>query len=698
MAPTKITSKLLSWADDLDQGTIHQAAETAKLPIIAGHMALMPDAHLGFGCAIGSVVPTDGAIIPSAVGVDIGCVDADTEFLSPQGWKAISSWDYGDQVMQYDPDMGEGSFVDPIKYIVRDQDEFYHLKTKYGVDQMLTPDHRVLVWRPVGRKRSQVMEVVTADELVEEHNRLTLGSRVKFETTFRPTHSTSLNLTDDELRVQVMFMADGSLERGKIGVIRLKKERKISRAHNLLKVANWPYTARTDGDGITVFRIGIPPLTTKTYADLWEASPAQLRVISEECLLWDGNLKDRVFFTSDKESADFIHYAFASSGYRSVRRVDVREHGEEWRVFANLNTRVGIAGTPKSSITSVPSRDGKAYCFTVPSGFLVLRRGANIFMSGNCGMAAVKTDLVSSDLPDDLNSLRDLIEQKVPAGVGQGNDVRARRVDTWLRANPTRNKLDAKLAATAANQLGSLGSGNHFVEVSLDADENVWVVLHSGSRGVGNKLAQGHIKIAKAVQKHAYGVQYDPELAWFVQGTQEFDEYVADLRWAQAYAWENREIMLDSVLSALFGEVGKGRERERVSCHHNYAEVEHHDGKDVWVTRKGAIRAAVGDLGIIPGSMGTDTFIVEGLGNPLSFNSCSHGAGRRMSRNQARKTLTTDSLASAMGDRTWLDGKADRLVDEHPDAYKDIEHVMDLQSDLVTVRDRLVSVLNYKGA
>jgi len=315
-----------------------------------------------------------------------------------------------------------------------------------------------------------------------------------------------------------------------------------------------------------------------------------------------------------------------------------------------------------------------------------------------CGMAAVRTDLTADDLPDDLGPLRDLIEQAVPAGVGQGHHSRVRRVDDWLRANRPRTELTTKLAATASNQLGSLGSGNHFVEVSLDEAGRVWVVLHSGSRGIGNQLAQGHIKLARTVEHHAEGIQFDPELAWFTQGTDAFDHYVADLRFAQAYAWENREIMLDGVLAALLGVVGHGRQVERVSCHHNYAEEEVHGGETVWVTRKGAIRAQVGDLGIIPGSMGTDTFIVEGLGSALSFSSSSHGAGRRMSRTQARKTLSPESLAEAMGDRAWLDLKAERLVDEHPAAYKDIEQVMANQSDLVQVRDRLTSVLNYKGA
>src|SRR5690606_2246905 len=173
--------------------------------------------------------------------------------------------------------------------------------------------------------------------------------------------------------------------------------------------------------------------------------------------------------------------------------------------------------------------------------------------------------------------------------------------------------------------------------------------------------------------------------------------YMDDLLWAQAYAFENREIMLDRVLHELFNACGKGQEQERIRCHHNYTERENHFGRKLWVTRKGAIRAREGDFGVIPGSMGTDTYIVEGLGNPFSFESCSHGAGRRLSRTQAKKVLNTESLAASMAGRTWLSDRAESLVDEHPDAYKDIAQVMEDQRDLVRVRERLSAVLNYKG-
>lgn len=312
-----------------------------------------------------------------------------------------------------------------------------------------------------------------------------------------------------------------------------------------------------------------------------------------------------------------------------------------------------------------------------------------------CGMAAVRTDLVSSDLPDDLRPVLAAMEKAIPAGVGRGHESRA--MDEWLATNRPQTELDSRLKEKARLQMGTLGSGNHFAEVSLDENDRVWLVLHSGSRGIGNTLAQSHIDVAKAVAKRMEIGLEDPDLAYLLEGTPEFDHYLADLQFAQSYALRNRETMLDAFLGVFFRLVGKGREMERVNCHHNYTEQERHFGKDLWVTRKGAISAKPGEAGILPGSMGTDSFIVEGLGNAESYNSSAHGAGRRMSRTQARKSLTTDSLKKAMGDRTWLSDRSEALVDEHPSAYKDVNEVIRLSADLVKVRHRLQAILNYKG-
>lgn len=317
-----------------------------------------------------------------------------------------------------------------------------------------------------------------------------------------------------------------------------------------------------------------------------------------------------------------------------------------------------------------------------------------------CGMIAAETDIHVNGLPDDLDKLHSWIAKVVPAGVGQGWDSE----QGWDKI-PTytgNTKFTGKQVNKIAKQFGTLGSGNHFVEVCVDERGAVWVVLHSGSRGIGNQLATHHIDIArKDMQAHFITLE-DRDLAYFVQGTPEFSAYIDDMLWAQDYAAANRERMMNHVLQQLFGFVGGTDDRlysevQRINCHHNYTVMEHHNGTNVWITRKGAIRAQVGDKGVIPGSMATGSFIVEGLGNPSSWNSASHGAGRRMSRTRARQELTVESLAAEMDGKAWNAGSAKSLVDEHPLAYKDIGEVMAAQSDLVRIVHSLTQLLNYKG-
>ena len=314
-----------------------------------------------------------------------------------------------------------------------------------------------------------------------------------------------------------------------------------------------------------------------------------------------------------------------------------------------------------------------------------------------CGMVAVRTDVRQDQLPDDLKPLLRKIAHAVPAGVGKGHGRVTKAAEAWLGSRKPPRDLSDKQTKTTLEQFGTLGSGNHFLEVAVDEDGRAWIVLHSGSRGIGNQLATLHISKAKKDMKRALVSLEDPDLAYFVQGTPDFDAYIADMRWAQDYAMANRAAMVDAAVAVLLKFLGFGRESERVNCHHNFAARERHGGKDIWVTRKGAIKADVGDLGIIPGSMGARTFIVRGKGNELSYNSCSHGAGRKMSRTQARKQITEEAMREQMKGRVWLDDRARLLLDEGPDAYKDIEQVMREQADLVEIVHELQGILNYKG-
>lgn len=314
-----------------------------------------------------------------------------------------------------------------------------------------------------------------------------------------------------------------------------------------------------------------------------------------------------------------------------------------------------------------------------------------------CGMIAVELPFGSDALPDDLTDLHSRIADAVPAGVGKGHDIAHTMADGLLR-DTRAETLTEKQERTAATQLGSLGSGNHFVEVCLDERDTVWVVLHSGSRGIGNQLAKIHIEGARNLMKRYFIELDDPDLAYLVEGTPEFQAYVTAMLWAQDYAVANREVMMDAVLHELSLFLDRPvDEAQRINCHHNFTAREHHHGRNMWITRKGAIRARTGDLGVIPGSMGTRSYIVEGRGSSASYCSCSHGAGRRLSRGRARRELDLDGLREQMAGKAWNDADAGALIDEDPRSYKDIDQVMEDQQDLVAVHHTLSQILNYKG-
>ncbi len=318
-----------------------------------------------------------------------------------------------------------------------------------------------------------------------------------------------------------------------------------------------------------------------------------------------------------------------------------------------------------------------------------------------CGMIAVRTQLRRDDLAGrDLAVLRQRIERSVPLSAGHDNrsvqPTAAPRVAELERLAEEGGFDPAASAKHWRLQLGSLGSGNHFIEISVDETDAVWMFLHSGSRGVGNRIAQRHIRIAQDVAERSGTRLPDRDLASLVEGTAEFDRYITELRWAQRFALLNREEMMDRVAAELGRFVGAPiEELERINCHHNSTESEEHFGERVWVSRKGAIMADAGRPGLIPGSMGTASYVVEGLGNPESLDSAPHGAGRRLSRNAARRAFSRDELRAAMAGIEYRD--TDAFIDEIPQAYKPIDEVMADATDLVRVRHTLRQLVNVKG-
>ncbi|MBU2712919.1 RtcB family protein [Zooshikella harenae] len=328
-----------------------------------------------------------------------------------------------------------------------------------------------------------------------------------------------------------------------------------------------------------------------------------------------------------------------------------------------------------------------------------------------CGMIACKTSLTASDLPEHLGAIRSAIEQAVP----HGRSARARKGRdkgawgeiphdvscAWRTLAPVFDQLQEKHTVLRqtnnVNHLGTLGTGNHFIEVCLDEKDSVWFMLHSGSRGVGNRIGTHFIELAKKEMERWQIQLPDRDLAYLPEGSELFADYMQSVVWAQNYARINREVMMQRVIQAVQKVLHRTFEArvEAVNCHHNYVNREHHYGNDVWVTRKGAVSAKEGQLGIIPGSMGAKSFIVRGKGNPESFHSCSHGAGRVMSRTQAKKVVSlAEHLAATQGVECRKD---EAVIDETPAAYKPIDKVMAAQSDLIEVVYTLKQIVCVKG-
>ena len=314
-----------------------------------------------------------------------------------------------------------------------------------------------------------------------------------------------------------------------------------------------------------------------------------------------------------------------------------------------------------------------------------------------CGMMAVNTTLNAKDLPDTLYNLRLYIESLIPVG----NNVRNKPIESFKKFNEHYEDLISEFPCIKTKthpslQLGTLGGGNHFIEICLDEHDSVWVMLHTGSRGIGGKIGSFFTEKAKEEMLKWHIDLPDKALAYLPKGSEYYDSYVKNVYWAQEYALENRKIMMEIVLDCLSSHIKPFIIKEKaIDCHHNYVSLEHHYNQNLWITRKGSVRARFGDLGIIPGSMGACSYIVRGLGNKESFCSCSHGAGRVMSRTEAKKLITLEDHNKAT---LGIECRKDAFVlDESPAAYKDIDTVMEAQKDLVEILFKLRQVMCIKG-
>jgi tRNA-splicing ligase RtcB len=701
----RLDKKLFSWASILEDGAREQAERAAAMPFVWPHLALMPDVHLGKGATVGSVIPTLGAIMPAAVGVDIGCFVGDTRVPLLDGRQRTlkDMAEVGGTWWVYSLNAA-GKIVPGRAVALKTRTDAELLKvTVSGGDEIIcTPDHQFLTTDGTYR---EARELRFNDSLMPLYRRW--QTRDGYESASTGKKDTR------QTHVLVYEALNGAVPDGHV-VHHKNHVHFDNRPENLELMEAGAHASHHRRNGHS-FDNASPEFQALRIAGV-RRSNAKSAMRAKRAAVGAANITG---YMTDRP--EHFQAAVAGNGRRGAPvlasfNVTPRACSDCDEVAANpaalrWHKKREHSYNHKVIAVELLTERADVYCLQVDEhhNFAL---AAGVFVH-NCGMIAHRTSLVAGQLehPGDRQMLRARIETSVPLSAGNYNhklwDHKTRRRVEELEAMA--GAAEASGVADWQLQLGTLGSGNHFIEVSVDEEERVWLFLHSGSRGVGNKLAQRHIKIAQEQCEKYWIVLPDPDLAYLVEGTDEFDAYIRDLRWAQHFALLNREEMMHRVEQALNYVVGRDwHVDERVNCHHNYTEVmpgrliahyKYPKGRHghVWLSRKGAIDATEGRPGLIPGSMGAASYVVTGLGNPLALDSSPHGAGRNFSRGVARRTFTMADLEEKMAARGTEWRHTDAFLDEHPGAYKDIDVVMADAADLVKVEHTLHQIVNVKG-
>jgi tRNA-splicing ligase RtcB (3'-phosphate/5'-hydroxy nucleic acid ligase) len=689
----RLSQKLISWASICDDATREQARRTSTMPFIYPHVALMSDCHLGKGATVGSVIPTLGAIIPAAVGVDIGCFLGDTRVPLLNGTqrtlKELAEGQGPYWVYSLD---GDRQVVPGLAVALRTRQGAELMKvTVSGGDEIICTHDQLFMMNDGSYRESRDLRF--NDSLMPLYRRWQTRDGYESVSTGKGTSRLTHNLVYEAL--------NGPVPLGH--VVHHRNHVHFDNTPENLELLNASTHSRRHRLARLSFDNGSPAFQQRRLAGIRRSNsnPARQAQMAD---VGARNIKRYM-----AERPEHFREAVAGNGRRGAPYLAhfntsprcCGACGEEMPNPAALRWHKRREHGSNHKVMAVEFLDERAdvYCLQVENhhNFAL---AAGVFVH-NCGMIAVRTQFTAEDVVSrgDLTAVRTAIERAIPLSAGQYNtssysSQTAGRVEV-LERHESADSAE-KIAPNWRLQLGSLGSGNHFIEISLDEQDRLWLFLHSGSRGVGNKLAQRHIKIAQALAKKWWITLPDPDLAYLAEGTDEFWAYIRDLRWAQHFALLNREEMMHRVIDCVQDWIGRRAEAaETVNTHHNYTASETHFGKEVWVSRKGAIDASAGRAGLIPGSMGTRSYVVVGKGNRLALNSAPHGAGRRWSRSAARKRFTRQQLDTAMRGIEWR--HTSTFLDEIPGAYKDVEVVMRDAADLVEIRHTLRQIVNVKG-
>ena len=702
---------VLSWANhDLGSEETKMAKNVASLPFVFKHVALMPDVHLGKGALVGSVVATKEALMPAAVGVDIGCFTGDTLVPLVDGksypLKELSSTQQ-EFIVYSCTETGRIVAAKATAKLTRHNAELLKVVLDNGEEIKCTPDHQFML----------------RDGTYQEARNLKAGSSLMpFYSKVDKEGYTLIqqNYSGRWHKAHWVIARSGLL--GK--VLSFKGQRTVIHHKNFDSADNRPENLEFMGNkNHSAYHRSL--VERNTFWQSPEFEQRRKQALAAKAKTPDGyqfyaargtkniiqymqerpeHFRVSVSGNGKRGKQHLINYNISEKGRAKSKEIANRLYicetcGEEVRSPIGLhNHRKHQHGYNHKVVEVIPLQERQdVYCLTVPEyGNFALKAGVFVH---NCGMMAVKTPFVADQLEGKLKKIRLDIEAAIPVGFNENKDIE-KSVANWQGWQDFKElhsgvqHLDGK----AMKQMGSLGGGNHFIEVCIDTENFVWLMLHSGSRNIGNMLAQNHISTAKELAKLANNRLPDPDLAYFVAGTPEFAAYWRDLQWAQNYARFNRDVMMGRFKRIVEKYLAGGKPTKpllSVNCHHNYAEKEVHFDEEVYVTRKGAVRAREEDYGIIPGSMGAKSFIVKGKGNHDSYCSCSHGAGRLMSRSKAKKHFSLDDLVEQTKGIECR--KDENVLDEIPGAYKPIDQVMNNQSDLVEVVATLKQVVCVKG-
>lgn len=706
------TSKpVLSWANhELGSQETQMAKNVASLPFVYKHVALMPDVHLGKGALVGSVIATKDAVIPAAVGVDIGCFTGDTliPLVDGKSYPIQKLAESKSSIYIYScTATGKIVAAQAIARLTRRQASLVKVILDNGEEIRCTRDHQFML----------------RDGTYQEAANLQSGNSLMpfYSKTDRDGYTLIQQNYSGRWQKAHWIIARSQLL-GKVPSF--PQQRTIIHHKNFDKADNRPDNLEFMGHkDHCVYHRSLVEQNTYWHSPEFEekrkkALAAKAKTVEGYQYYARRGTKNIVKYMTER-SEHFLQ-SVSNNGKRGKKYLisynQSQKGREKSREIANrtytcetcgelIKSPIGLHNHRKYQhnynhkvVRVIPITDREdVYCLSVPE-YHNFALGAGVFVH-NCGMAAVKTPFNATQLEGKLKKIRQDIESAIPVGFNQNKKI-DKTVINWQgwrdfkELHPGVKRLEDK----AMKQLGSLGGGNHFIELCLDTDNQVWLMLHSGSRHIGNMLAQCHIATGKELAKLTETKLPDLDLAYFVSGTPEFTAYWRDLQWAQNYARFNRDVMMERFKRIVEKHLAGGKPTKplmSVNCHHNYAEKEIHFGEDVYVTRKGAVRAREEDYGIIPGSMGAKSFIVKGKGNSHSYCSCSHGAGRTMSRTQAKKRFSVDDLVKQT---QGIECRKDKgVIDEIPSAYKSIEEVMNQQSDLVEVVATLKQVVCVKG-